>query len=73
MTLPRRPRDPDAMVDIMFRNKVVRRNTPARWWRFGPSDAVPEWDFDIVRCQPSGATKKTDDKTTWTAKSGGYS
>lgn len=51
MTLPRRPRDPEARVDIMFRNGVVRRNTPARWWRFGPSDAVPDWDFDIVKVQ----------------------
>lgn len=51
MTLPRRPRDPEDRVDIMFRNGVVRRNTPARWWRFGASEAVPEWDFDIVKVQ----------------------
>ena len=46
------PPDPEALIDIQFRNGRVRRGTQGKQWRWGASK-VSDYDFDIVRCQPA--------------------
>lgn len=46
----RAPPDPEALIDIQFRNGTVRRGTQGKKWRWGASK-VAEYDWDIVKWQ----------------------
>lgn len=50
MKLCKPPPDPEALIDIQFRNGRVRRETQGKLWRWGASK-VADYDFDIVRWQ----------------------
>jgi hypothetical protein len=49
------PDDPEALIDIQFRNGTVRRGTQGKKWRWGASK-VAEYDWDIVKWQEAKGT-----------------
>jgi len=55
MKLPLAPKDPEALIDIQFRNGTVRRGTQGKKWRFGLWSGkhadIGENDWDIVKWQ----------------------
>lgn len=51
MKLPAKPRNPDSIGDIKFRNGVIIRGKRAGNYRFGQWPDGPH-DYDIVKWQP---------------------